>query len=125
MKLYRETKVQKQDFYIQVQSLARDIENDITFPSRFLFQQSFGISRSFIDLQQDIGMTQRTSISFIVLDQERNIIFEHILEKPKFTTLHFDTQNEVYTEKGTFIFIQNLHNLLTGKQIIFFKNISY
>lgn len=68
---------------------------------------------------------QRNFLSFFILDEEKNIILESLIEEPKFKSLHLGVEDVFYVDEGTMIRVSKLHVASIWKQVVFYKSLRY
>lgn len=89
-KYLHETQGEKNDFQRASSNIIRAIENENNFLVNFMLRRDLERSESFAKLRQGIQYPERLQVSFVVLNKDKKIILENILEKPNFDELRLE-----------------------------------
>lgn len=117
---FNETRIQKREIQTQASIVIEWFQNKENFLQNYTKRRNIDVPTKF-ELRNEIGKERsRSGISFFVLDSEDNLVFQEILQQPKFKKLDFDIEN-IYVDNNTFITTKRLPD----RTLIFYQNIRY
>ncbi|MDA9129272.1 HAMP domain-containing histidine kinase [Candidatus Gracilibacteria bacterium] len=123
-KYYNELRTSKRDFERNTLAITNIIETDATFPTSFLTRQVREKRERFGEIRKEFGDSPLLSTSFFIVNENNDIVFQNILEKPSFAEI-LDTNNDVYIDDNTLIRSIALRSSDIGSRVTFFKTLQY
>ena len=125
VKYYNELRIAKRDFLQTSREITNIIETDRAFPQWFITRQIREKRGRFWDMRQEFWESPLLSTSFFIMNQDWEIVFQNILEKPSFAQLRINTGWQSYIDDNTIIQRMKLTNSSLGQEVIFFKKLNY
>ena len=124
-KYYNELRIAKRDFWQTTREITNIIETDRAFPQWFLMRQVREKRGRFWDIRQEFWESPLLSTSFFIINEQREVVFQNILEKPSFWELRSNAGERVYIDDSTLIRSVELQDSTLGEEVIFFKKLRY
>lgn len=120
-KYFSEDRDQKKEVSAQIKNISTGIKTDTNYLTKYSRQKIVEEVRKF--RPWDIRWNRENNIekiSFLVLDEENNLIFKEILQEPWFEKIDFDAK-WIYKDEETFMYTETIWD----KKVIFYQKIRY
>ena len=122
-KYYNELRLQKNDFAVN----SREIQSILSSQNIALRQLFFNQILETRSIEERFRRTERrlqSTMSFLILNDNWEIIFENILEDVNFWTLTLPADDKIYTWNGIVYRLSSVHPRY-GDRILFYERINY
>lgn len=117
---YNDSRHEKNEFLSQVHSLVMKGNSDISFLQKIQRVRELDEKQKFWEEKWRWDIWNVIPISFFILDEDKNVIFENIMKEPEFNTLDFQKKN-YYIDANTYIALRDFWE----NTIIFYQDIRY
>ncbi len=125
-KYLNDMRIQTKEFELLSQDIIKLAETDANFPQSFLIKQAIEEKQSFGKFRDQIGNKNRFDISFFILDNMGQLVFQNFVEAPEFVAFPVNASGDkIFTRNGYFFKSHQLENYYSGWTLIFYKKLSY
>ena len=119
-KFVTESRNQKKEISFQIETISNGIENIKNFLKQYTNQKTVNQVRRFRPWDIRNNQSNRSELSFFVLDAENNLLFKEILQEPNFDEVNFGKW-KIYRDEEAFIRTIDIWD----KKVVFYQNIRY
>ena len=124
-KYYNELRIAKRDFERNTVEVTNIIETDKNFPRGFLVKQIRENRWRFWEIRKEFRDAPLLSTSFFITNENNDIVFQNILEKPSFAEVRKDNDRKIYVDDSTLIRSISLSSSDIWSEVVFFKKLRY
>jgi len=117
---FNESRIQKRDMLREITLITQWIKNDTTFLENYAPKRDIQNPKKFKLWGEERENRNNMRTSFLILDTDKNLVFQRQLEEPEFEEVNFSSF-KIYKDTWTYVSVRDI----SGGSIIFYQSIRY